>query len=73
MNIEFDEIHDYIKNELETDNAEEILNEFGDNLEHYIQKLYTEDFLEDDNEGIADHIYSEWIKYINNKYNEEFN
>lgn len=73
MDIEFDEIYDHIKNELETNDVEEILDTFGDNLEHYIQKLYASDFLEDDNEGLADHIYNEWVKYINNRTNEKSN
>ena len=73
MDIEFDEIYNFISKEHDTNDPIEIQDIFGDNLESYIHEIYQEPFNEADNEGIADYIYDEWVKYINNKTNEKSN
>lgn len=69
MDISFDVIFKYIKDALKSDDLKLIEEEFLNNIESYLWDIYgLTDFIEEDNEYVAEHISEKWEEYIKNKY-----
>ncbi len=70
--IDFQKIYDFIKKEYENDPDYEptkydIHNDFGDNMDYYIEKIYNYEVENnEENEFAMDYIFKEWGKWIDN-------
>lgn len=70
--LDFQKIYDFIKKEYENDPDYEptkydIHNDFGDNMDYYIEKIYNYEVENnEDNEYAMDYIFKEWSKWIDN-------
>jgi len=70
--LDFQKIYDFIKKEYENDPDYEptkydIHNDFGDNMDYYIEKIYNYEVENnEENEFAMDYIFKEWSKWIDN-------
>ena len=70
--IDFQKIYDFVKKEYENDPDYEptkydIHDDFGDNMDYYIEKIYNYEVENnEDNEYAMDYIFKEWSKWIDN-------
>lgn len=65
VEIDFQQIYDYIRNEHPTFSLEDIDSEFCDNVEHYLKTLFNaDDFVEDTNDYKADDLCVIWTKWL---------
>lgn len=71
--LDFQKIYDFVKNEIINDdhdfhpNKWDVHNDFGDNMDYYIKKIYNYDIEDNDyNDFSMDYIFKQWSKWIDN-------
>ena len=71
--LDFQKIYDFVKNAIIESDIDwkptkwDIHNEFGDNMDYYIEKIYGYNVEDNDSNGYAiDYIFQEWGKWIDN-------
>lgn len=72
VDIDFQEVFDFIKKESNITDIDELYYEFIDNMAHYITSIYkyTESTLVDDgdNDNFFDEVQKGWEKFLEEKY-----
>lgn len=72
VDIDFQEVFDFIKKESNITDIDELYYEFIDNMGYYIRSIYkyTEDTLvSEDNDNFFDEVQKGWEKFLEEKYN----
>lgn len=70
--IDFDEIYNYIEDAINNSDTTVIYDEFMDNIEYYLNRIYDIEFQESENEWTVNRIDHEWYTYCVEKYGKEF-
>lgn len=73
LKLDFQKIYDFVKNEIITSDPDynptkwDVLNDFGDNMDYYIKKIYDYNIENNDgNDYTEDYIFEEWGKWVEN-------
>ena len=73
LKLDFQKIYDFVKNAIVESDIDwkptkwDIHNEFGDNMDYYIEKIYDYNIENNDaNDYTVDYIFKEWGKWIDN-------
>ena len=70
VDIDFQEIFDFIKKESKLTDIDSIYNEFIDNMGYYIRSVYssTDDLVDEDNGYFFQEIENDWGDFLEEKY-----
>ena len=70
VDIDFQEIFDFIKKESNLTDIDRIYNEFIDNMGYYIRSVYssTDDLVDEDNGYFFQEIENDWGDFLEEKY-----
>ena len=73
INVDFQEIFDSCREEIEEDSVSRIDDEFCDNTIYYLQKLYKcPDLIEEDNENQLNLLIDEWQDWLEDKFGKDW-
>ena len=70
VDIDFQEIFDFVKKESKLTDIDSIYNEFIDNMGYYIRSVYskTDDLVDEDNDCFFQEIENDWGDFLEEKY-----
>lgn len=71
--VDFQEIFDYVSEELENPSTLDVFNDFVENAGYYIRGIYDGSFEEDYNTFELEDLFNAFEKWLNEKFGEDWN
>ena len=70
VDIDFQEIFDFVKKESKLTDIDSIYNEFIDNMGYYIRSVYSraDDLVDEDNDYFFQEVENDWGDFLEEKY-----